>query len=101
MSGGIAGLDCRTGIVPDDAEAQVREMFANVAAIMQRAGSDVSRIVKMTFYAASKETRAAINDEWTKAFPDPQSRPARHTVIYRDMPPGVVVQCDLTAWLGE
>ena len=48
--------------------------------------------------ALNPDTRAAVNAEWLKAFPDAASRPARHTQQNDHLPANMLVQCDATAW---
>ena len=43
--------------------------------------------------------RAALNGEWAKMFPDPASRPARHTLALGANNPNHVT-CDFTAVIG-
>jgi hypothetical protein len=40
-----------------------------------------------------------VNAEWLKAFPDPASRPARHTLQNDGLPANMLVQCDATGWV--
>ena len=56
-------------------------------------------IIKVTFWM-SPIVRPAINDEWTKMFPDPATRPARQ-VMEAPMEPGVLIQCDFLAVIGS
>jgi 2-iminobutanoate/2-iminopropanoate deaminase len=51
-------------------------------------------------FVKAREARAAVNVEWLKAFPDPASRPARHTVQNDNLPNNMLVQCDATAWVS-
>ena len=45
-------------------------------------------------------SREAVNAEWTKMFPDPEARPARHTLP--DMQSlSFLVSCDFTAILED
>ena len=68
--------------------------------VVPSGGADsVSRIVKMTVYVKAPEARAAVNTEWVVAFPDPSSRPARHTFQNDHLPANMLVQCDATAVL--
>lgn len=97
-TGGIRGVDRKTGQMPADAEAQVRLMFANLKAIIEEGGGDLSAIVKITVWVAAPEYRAALNPAWIEYFPDPASRPARHVLVY-DLPGGMLVQCDALAWI--
>jgi enamine deaminase RidA (YjgF/YER057c/UK114 family) len=99
MTGGVYGLDPATGKIPDDVGEQARLMFANLARIMQAAGASMGRVVKMTVYVKVPEARAAVNAQWVAAFPDPASRPARHTFQNDHLPANMLVQCDATAVL--
>jgi len=100
-TGGVFGLDRATGTLPDDVEEQTRLMFANLAALMAAAGTSLHGILRMTFYVKAPEARAAINSEWLKAFPDPASRPARHTLAYEHLPANMKVQCDALAVVAD
>lgn len=100
MTGGVYGLDPATGAIPDDVEAQARLMFSNLARILEAAGVGLDRVARMTIFVKVPEARGAVNAEWLKAFPDPGSRPARHTLINEALPANMLVQCDATAF-GE
>ena len=100
MTGGVYGLDPATGAIPDDVAEQARLMFANLARILQAAGGGLGDIARMTVYVKVPEARQAVNHEWLKAFPDPASRPARHTLQNDGLPANMLVQCDATAWVG-
>lgn len=99
MTGGVYGLDPQTGKIPDDVEKQAELMFANLARIMAAAGGSMDSIVKMTVYVKAPEARPAVNTFWLEAFPDPASRPARHTFQNDHLPANMLVQCDATAVL--
>ena len=46
----------------------------------KRAGGTTEDIIKINSFVKDPATqRAALNAEWVKMFPDPNSRPARHT----------------------
>jgi len=95
-SGGIAGLDLATGKISGDLEAQVIAMFANVRRIVEAGGATTDDIIKMTLWVRDRAARAIIDPHWTKMFPDPKSRPARHTLVYQ-VPDPMLVQCDFIA----
>lgn len=100
MTGGVYGLDPATGKIPDDVERQAELMFHNLVRIMATAGVSMDRVVKMTVYVKVPEARAAVNKQWLAAFPDPASRPARHTFQNDHLPANMLVQCDATAVAG-
>jgi len=101
MSGGISGLDAGTGKIPDDVQDQARLMFANLRLILQAAGASLDDVARMTVFVKVPEARAAVNVEWRAAFPDAASRPARHTLQNDHLPLNMLVQCDVTAWVGD
>ena len=80
MSSVIGGSNPGTRDLPATLEAQVANVFANIKSDVEAAGGTVADIIKITFWVKDPvKQRAALNDEWVKMFPDPESRPARHT----------------------
>jgi 2-iminobutanoate/2-iminopropanoate deaminase len=102
FSGGVSGTGADEAATPEaELTAQVRRMFANMAAIVTAAGGGTGDIAKVTVFARDRGYRDAINAEWVAMFPDPASRPARHTLVY-DLPGRMLVQLEFVAVLeGE
>jgi 2-iminobutanoate/2-iminopropanoate deaminase len=96
-TGGIHGMDPKTQTLPDDAEAQIAHMFANLERILEAAGAGMASVAKMTVFVKDKSLRDLVNTAWIKSFPDESSRPARHTVVNENLPGNMVVQCDAMA----
>jgi 2-iminobutanoate/2-iminopropanoate deaminase len=101
VSGAISGADSATGKVPEDLDAQCAAMFANVRRLIEAAGGAPEDIVKMTVWISDRALRPTLNKYWVEMFPDPHSRPARHTVASGDLVPPMRIQCDLLAVIGE
>jgi enamine deaminase RidA (YjgF/YER057c/UK114 family) len=95
-TGGVRGVDPATGGMPAEVDAQVTLMFRNRRTIVEAAGLSCDDILKVTVWVADSDARQHINVEWTAMFPDPDSRPARHTLA-RDLPAGMLVQCEALA----
>jgi 2-iminobutanoate/2-iminopropanoate deaminase len=95
-SGGISALDPAAHKLPDDLEGQARMMFANVRRIVEAAGGNVEHIIKMTFWVRDRAARAVIDPHWLEMFPKPESRPARHTLVYQ-VPDPMLIQCEFLA----
>jgi 2-iminobutanoate/2-iminopropanoate deaminase len=100
-SGAISGTDPETGKVLADLDEQCRLMFENVRRVMAGAGGTPDDIIKMTVWITDRSLREIMNRHWVKMFPDPQSRPARHTLTSRDFTAPMQIQCDLLAVIGE
>ena len=100
MSSGIFPRDPATGKAPDGLEEQCAVLFANIRRVIESAGGTTEDIIKITVWAKDQKTKAFVNKEWLAMFPDPLSRPARHTMMYNEHPGNMLVQCDLTAVVG-
>jgi 2-iminobutanoate/2-iminopropanoate deaminase len=95
-SGQIA-LDPATGtLVEGDVSAQADRVLRNLAAVLEAAGSHLSRAVKCTVYLRSMSDFAAVNAVYARHFPG-DSPPARATVAVLDLPKGALVEIDCTA----
>ena len=96
-TGGVYGLDARTGKIPDAVSEQAALMFANLKAILEAAGTSLDQVVKMTVWVREPAARQALNDQWLLAFADAASRPARHTIQNDHLPANMLIQCDALA----
>lgn len=101
VTGAISGADPETGGVAADLDAQCRAMFDNVRRVMAAAGGTPEDIVKVTVWIADRSLREIMNRHWVAMFPDPHSRPARHTMTAQDLAPPMQIQCDIMAVLSE
>ena len=91
----IQGLDRVTGIAPSDVTAEVYQMFENLATVLLDAGSDFSRVLKMTlFFVNMRDDFLIVNDIINKYFPEGSS-PARSSIEVKNLPRNckVVVEC--------
>lgn len=101
VTGGIYGMDPETGAVAPDATDQVRLTFWQLGRVLEAAGATFDDIAKLTFYVKTKELRPTINEFWLHQFPDPSSRPARHMLVYDNLPGDILVQCEAIAMVPD
>jgi 2-iminobutanoate/2-iminopropanoate deaminase len=100
MSSVISGVDPGTRNLPADLGSQVTNIFTHIRRAVEAAGGTPDEIIKITFWMKDPATeRAALNDEWVKMFPDPESRPARHTLPL-GAESNALVTCDFVAVFG-
>jgi enamine deaminase RidA (YjgF/YER057c/UK114 family) len=92
-------MDPATGRLPDELQDQVRLMFNNLTRILAAAGGSLDDVARVTVFVKTAEARPAVNVEWVKRFPDPASRPARHTLQNDSLPGNMLVQCDAIAFI--
>lgn len=99
MSSVIGGANPGTRTLPATLEEQVANVFAHIRHDVQAAGGSVDDIIKITFWVKDPvNQRAALNAEWVRMFPDPEARPARHT-LQLPADSRALVQADFTAVL--
>jgi 2-iminobutanoate/2-iminopropanoate deaminase len=101
MTSGIFGKEPGTRKAPDDIEGQCALMFANVRRVMKAAGGSTEDIIKMVVWAKDKSFKEAMNREWLAMFPDPHSRPARHTMQYAGFSGNILIQCEIVAVIAK
>lgn len=85
--------------VLDSIEAQTEQAMANVAAILRAAGSDLSRVLKMTIYVSDIELWGAVNQVYARVMGE--HRPARAVVPVKDLHYGFQVEIEAVAALNE
>ncbi|MGY4501708.1 2-iminobutanoate/2-iminopropanoate deaminase [Bradyrhizobium sp. GM24.11] len=97
ISGAIYGLDLASGRIPPDVESQCANIFNLMRFILAAGDATMEDVIKVTAYLRPGASRTALNAEWLRAFPNPKSRPARHTIVNPNLPDGQLMQCDLMA----
>ena len=91
-------LDPGTGqFVAGDVSAQTRRVLANLAAVLEAAGSSLSKVVKTTVYLADMGDFAAMNAAYEDVFG--AHRPARSTVQAARLPRDARIEIDAIAVL--
>lgn len=102
VSGGVVfcsgqvALDPATGQLLDgDAAAQTERVLKNLQAVIEAAGSDLSRVVRTTIYLVDMADFARVNEVYARFFP--LEPPARATVGVSALPRGARVEIDAIA----
>ena len=92
---GQLGLDPATGEFPSDTiEGLTRQAIANIAAILEVAGSGLDKVVKTTCFLQHISDFAAFNAEYEKYF---TGKPARSCVEVAALPKGGLVEIEVIA----
>lgn len=76
----------------DDAVEQMKQCIANIAAIAEAAGTDLTKTVKTTILLTDLSGFAAINEAYGAAFTEPY--PARATFEVSALPKGAKVEVE-------
>ena len=89
-------VDPATGEIPDDVSLQARRSLENLKAIVESAGYRLTDVVKTTVFAADIADFTAVNTVYAEYFPN--NAPARSFVAVKDLPKGVKIEIEATAW---
>lgn len=91
---GQVGQDPATGALAEGGvEAEARQLFRNLAALLEAAGKGFGDVVKANVYLTDIGDFAAINAIYAEAFDAPF--PARTTVAVAALPLGAAVEIEL------
>jgi 2-iminobutanoate/2-iminopropanoate deaminase len=89
-------LDPATGsLVEGDFAAQSHQVFRNLAAVLQEAGSGFDRVLKATVYVVDLGNFQTLNAIYAEYFGS--HKPARTTVEVKALPKGAALEIDLVA----
>ena len=80
-------------------EEQAEQVLANIRAILQAAGSDLSRVLKMTVYISDISLWGKVNEVYTRKLGD--HRPARAIVPVNELHYGFQIEIEAIAALNE
>ena len=101
MTGGIYGKNPQTGQLAPDIAGQCHYLFINIRSVLEAGGATPEDVIKMYVWIKDKSWRDHLNREWVAMFPEPHSRPTRHTFTDTDQPYGALISCEVTAIIGE
>jgi 2-iminobutanoate/2-iminopropanoate deaminase len=98
VSGQLAVRPGHAEIVGDSIEEQTEQVFANLRAILEEAGSGLERLVKTTVYLADLGDFAGMNEVYARHVGD--RPPARATIEVAALPSGAKVEIEAIALAG-
>ena len=89
-------VDPATGSIPEGITAQAEQSCRNVAAVLEAAGSDVTKVIKTTCFIADMADFAAFNEVYAKYF---TGKPARSCCAVKTLPKNVLCEIEAIAEL--
>jgi 2-iminobutanoate/2-iminopropanoate deaminase len=98
VSGQLALRPDHAEIVSDSIQEQTEQVFANVRAILEEAGSGLDRLVKTTVYLADLGDFGGMNEVYAKHVGS--QPPARATIEVSGLPSGAKVEIEAIALAG-
>ena len=95
FTSGQIGIDPATGILQEGVEAQAHQVFKNLSALLEAAGSSMSKVVRTCVFIKDMNDFGKINESYATYFTEPF--PARSCVEVARLPKDALIECELIA----
>jgi 2-iminobutanoate/2-iminopropanoate deaminase len=94
---GQVALDPESGhLVGQDVASQTEQVFKNLQAVLQAAGSDLNKVIKSTVFLTTMDHFGSMNEVYARHFPT--QPPARSTVAVCALPKAALVEIEVVAY---
>ena len=97
FASGQIPINPATGEIPSSLEEQANQVFTNVKALLEAAGTDISKTVKTSVFIKDMNDFGKINEIYANYFTKPY--PARSCVEVARLPKDVYLECEVIAEL--
>lgn len=88
-------IDPKTGEMPSIIEEQTRQSLENVKAILEAAGSNLSKVVKTTVFLSDMNNFGKMNEVYAEFFTD--DYPSRSAIEVARLPKDALVEIEVVA----
>ncbi|PTF78774.1 RidA family protein [Staphylococcus chromogenes] len=88
-------LNLEGNIVSDDVETQTKQVFENLKAVLEAAGSDLEHVVKVLVFLSNMENFQKVNEVYGTYFTS--HKPARSAVEVARLPKDVKIEIEVIA----
>lgn len=88
-------LNLEGNIVSDDVEVQTKQVFENLKAVLNAAGSDLEHVVKVLVFLSDMENFQKVNEVYGSYFSS--HKPARSAVEVARLPKDVKIEIEVIA----
>jgi len=97
LSGQI-GIDPKTQNLVEGIDAEIEQVFLNLAAVAKAAGGSLEDVVKLNIYLVDLVHFSKVNEAMSRHFQKPY--PARAAIGVKELPKGALVEADAVLWLA-
>jgi len=94
-SSGQIALTPEGEMLGDDVVLQTKQVFSNLRAVLEEAGSSLDRVVKVMAFVADINDFTTVNEIYAEAFGD--HKPARSLVAAKTLPKNALVEIEVIA----
>ncbi|NLI90320.1 MAG: RidA family protein [Epulopiscium sp.] len=95
---GQLGINPETGEMPDDLESQAHQVFKNIKAVLEAAGTDMDKVVKTLVFLSDMDDFLAVNKIYEEYFTG--DYPARSAVEVARLPKDAKLEVEVIAVCG-
>ena len=95
FASGQIPVDPASGTIPEGVEAQAHQVFRNITALLEAAGSSMENVVRTLVFLKDMNDFAVVNEIYAQYFTRPY--PARSCVQAAKIPKDVRIEVEVTA----
>ena len=95
---GTVGKNAKTGEMGATIAEQTTQTLDNIIAILEAGGATLDDVVKSTVHLSNLNLFSGFNDVYASYFSEP--RPVR-TTVGSQLAPGILVEIDVVAYIGD
>jgi|SRR5690606_10161939 len=95
FSSGQLGITPEGELAGDDIVAQTHQVFANLKAVLEEAGTSLDKVVKATVFLKDMNDFATVNEIYASYFGD--HKPARSCIAVKQLPKDALVEIEVIA----
>ncbi len=95
FTSGQIPVNPQTGEIPEEIEAQAKQVFENLKNLLKDAGSGIDKAIKTTVFIKNMDDFATVNKIYGEYFTEPY--PARSCVEVSRLPKGVLIEVEVIA----
>ncbi|GIW63145.1 MAG: RutC family protein [Patescibacteria group bacterium] len=93
---GQIGINPKTNQLESGFQKQAKQIFENLKVVLEAVGSGLDKTIRTTIYLTDSNDFETVNQIYEKYF---QHKPARTTVIVKQLPKNALLEVDLIALL--
>lgn len=95
FSSGQLGITPEGELAGDDIIKQTHQVFANLKAVLEEAGTSLDKVVKATVFLKDMNDFATVNEIYASYFGD--HKPARSCIAVKQLPKDALVEIEVIA----
>ncbi len=97
FTSGQIPINPKNSSIPQDIESQSKQVFENLKAVIEKSGSSMEKVIKVTIFLKNIDDFVIVNEIYASYFTKPY--PARSCVEVAKLPKSVLIEAEAIAYI--